>query len=195
LVKVKSCVSNKQDQMLLAVLALFSLLLSVCVGCSSALDCGSLDYTQPGRCVSGVCQCGVGYSGDRLVDPFLCSLTCQPAPVPDAFTFLNEPNVTVTAVGGNLVFDVSMAPFLKQTPTSMSFLNPVDGSACHLMPDALGRAEWTQSVQTNQCTMRNVYTAPFAAIIGRARLICRYSIAHRSWRNSLLHVHHHSVQG
>jgi hypothetical protein len=50
--------------------------------------------------------------------------------------------VTVTAAGGNLVFDVSLAPFLKQTPTSMSFLNPVNGTSCHLMPEALGLAEW-----------------------------------------------------
>jgi hypothetical protein len=95
-------------------LLVFSLLLSLCVGCSSNADCGSLDYTQPGRCVFGICQCGVGYSGNRLVI-LLCSLTCQPAPVPDSITFLNEPNVTVTAAGGNLVFDVSLAPFLKQT--------------------------------------------------------------------------------
>jgi hypothetical protein len=46
----------------------------------------------------------------------------------------------------------------------MSFLNPVNGTYCHLMPEALGLAEWSQSVQASQCTMSNVYTAPFAAI-------------------------------
>ena len=49
----------------------------------------------------------VGYSGNRPIDPITCSLTCSPEAVPDAITFLNEPNVTVTASGGNLVLDVA----------------------------------------------------------------------------------------
>jgi len=138
--------------------------------CSLDADCGSADNSQPGLCVGGVCQCGIGFSGNQLVDPTACSLTCSPAPVPDSVAFLREPNVTVTASGGNVVLDVSMAPYLKQTPASVAFLNPLNGSACPLMPSQLGSGQWTQEIinDASQCFSHYVFAAPFAASVGEA---------------------------
>jgi hypothetical protein len=130
-------------------------------------ECGSADYTQPGLCVAGVCQCGFGYAGDRAIDPTRCSLSCSPPAIPDSIAFLNEPNVTVTASGGSLVVDVRLAPFLKQTPATVALLNPANGTACRLLPEALDLSAWSQSVEA-ACAARNVYSAPFAASVGQA---------------------------
>ena len=120
---------------------LFSFFFSFCVGCSSDAECGSGDYLQPGLCVSGVCQCGFGFSGNRPVDPLSCALACSPPALTDSVAFLIEPNVTVAANAGKLQLDVDMLPFLKQTPANISFLHPVSGVACRLMPEALGQVK------------------------------------------------------
>jgi hypothetical protein len=153
---------------LLAALVLFSLAGNAALACLTDADCGSADNTQPGLCQSGVCQCGIGYAGSNAVDPTACSLVCSPPPVPDSVTFLNEPNVTLTASAGNLVMNVAFAPYLYQIPTTMAFLNPSNGSACPLMPQALGLAQWAQSVDSSQCAQQYQYSAPFGASVGQA---------------------------
>merc|ERR1739848_967814 len=45
----------------------------------------------------GVCQCGVGYAGNRPIDPTACAFSCAPEAVPESVAFLREPNVTVGA--------------------------------------------------------------------------------------------------
>jgi hypothetical protein len=140
---------------------------SLCFACVSNDECGSADYTQPGLCVAGVCQCGFGYAGDRAIDPTRCSLSCSPPAIPDSIAFLNEPNVTVAASGGSLVVDVRLAPFLKQTPATVALLNPANETACRLLPEALDLSAWSQSVEA-ACAARNVYSAPFAASVGQA---------------------------
>merc|ERR1711991_77444 len=58
--------------------------ISCALGCTSNLECGSADDSAPGLCENGICQCGVGYSGNQPIDPTSCSLVCAPPPVPDA---------------------------------------------------------------------------------------------------------------
>merc|ERR1712094_71996 len=94
------------------------LLLPAALACSSDLDCGSGDASAPGLCRDGVCQCGVGYAGNRPIDPTACTFSCAPEAVPDSVAFLREPNVTVGASGGNLVLEVQMAPYAKQMPAA-----------------------------------------------------------------------------
>lgn len=135
---------------LLYVLLALALLWDTVQGCVTDTDCGSLDDAQPGLCFSGVCQCGVGYGNAvNTTDPSVCALVCVPPPIPDATTFLSEPTVEVTASGGQLVVSVSIAPFLKQTPTTMAFLHPVNGTRCSLLPLYLGSQLWTQTVSSN----------------------------------------------
>jgi hypothetical protein len=145
-------------------LACFALLLSAAVACSSNANCGSTDDSAPGRCQAGVCQCGVGYTGNILIDPTLCTLSCSPAAVPDSAAFLRETNVTVRAAAGNLVPDISLLPYARQTPTSVAFLNPTNGSACALMPAQLGSGVWTQEHQ-GDCGLHYILAAPFTASV------------------------------
>lgn len=152
---------------------LFSFVLlwsSLVTACTTNGDCGSSDNTQSGLCVSGVCQCGIGFSGNQLIDPTSCSLQCSPAAVPDSVAFLIEPNVTVAADSGNLVLSVDMLPYLKQSPASVSLLNPNNGTACALMPQQLGTGKWAQSVlnDASQCGLRYVFSSAFAATVGQA---------------------------
>merc|ERR1711991_109357 len=115
------------------------------VACTSNLECGSADDSAPGLCENGICQCGVGYSGNQPIDPTSCSLVCAPPPVPDAVAFLKEPNVTVGASAGNLVMDINMDPYLNQIPATVAFLNPTNGSACALMAAQLGAGAWSRT--------------------------------------------------
>jgi hypothetical protein len=80
----------------LLALGLLSLASSACVGHT---DCGSANNTAPGLCLNGVCQCGYGYSPAVPIDPSSCNFVCAP-PLPSGDTFLNEPEVVVTAIGG-----------------------------------------------------------------------------------------------
>jgi hypothetical protein len=123
--------------MRLARVLLLALLLSAAVACFSDADCGSTDDSAPGRYQVGVCHCSVGYPSNILIDPALCTLSCLPAAVPDSVAFLREPNVTVGAAAGNLVLDISLLPYARQTLTLVTFLNPTNGSACALMPAQL----------------------------------------------------------
>ena len=139
------------------------------VACTSNLECGSADDSAPGLCENGICQCGVGYSGNQPIDPTSCSLVCAPPPVPDAVAFLKEPNVTVGASAGNLVMDINMDPYLNQIPATVAFLNPTNGSACALMAAQLGAGAWTQELLNGagECDSRYLYAAPFAATVGQ----------------------------
>ena len=149
---------------------LFNLWVVAVSGCLSDADCGSADNTQPGLCQAGVCQCGIGYSGNRAVDPISCGLVCTPSAVPDSIAFLREPNVTVTAASGNLLLDVRMEPYLRQTPATVAFLNPSNGTACALMAAQLGTGAWLQEVAdaSGACVTHYLYSAPFAATVGGA---------------------------
>jgi hypothetical protein len=62
----------------------------------------------------------------------------------DLVAFVREPNVTVGAAAGNLLLDISLLPYARQTPTSVAFLNSTNGSACALIPVQLGSGVWTQ---------------------------------------------------
>lgn len=148
-------------------LVLLSLLVCAAFACSLDTECGSSDDSAPGRCVAGVCQCGVGYAGNILIDPTSCSLSCSPGAVPDSVAFLREPNVTVGAVKGNLVVDISLLPYARQTPTWVALLNPVSGLSCGLMPGKLGAGVWTQELQ-GKCGSHYVLAAPFAASVSQA---------------------------
>ena len=155
--------------MMRTLLPLLLLLLPAALACSSDLDCGSGDASAPGLCRDGVCQCGVGYAGNRPIDPTACTFSCAPEAVPDSVAFLREPNVTVGASGGNLVLEVQMAPYAKQMPATVALLNPVNGSACPLMPDGLGLGVWTQTLllPADQCRLEYEYAAAFGETVAK----------------------------
>jgi hypothetical protein len=64
------------------------------------------------------------------------------------------------AIGGNLVFNVTLDPYLKQVPTTIAFNNPDTGSPCAMMPAQLGLGRWSQEV-VNSCDSELVYTRNF----------------------------------
>ena len=86
--------------------------------------------------------------------------------MPDSVAFLREPNVMVGATAGNLVLDISLLPYVRQTPTSVAFLNPTNGSAHALMPAQLSSGVWTQELQ-GDCGLHYVLAAPFAASVNQ----------------------------
>jgi hypothetical protein len=138
-------------------------------GCAVDADCGGAN--QAGLCVGGVCQYGVGFSGNQLIDPATCSLTCSPEAIPNAGVFLNEPNVTISALQGNLVMDVLLTPYLRQKPTTVAFLNPTNGTYCRLLPQALGQGVRSQAIETaggSACNSRLVYSAAFSPTVSQA---------------------------
>jgi len=154
--------------MKLSLLILAAALFAVALSCTSDADCGGPD--QAGLCSSGICQCGVGYSGNQLIDPTACTQSCSPPAVPDSQTFLNEPIIALGANSGLLQLNVSMDVYSKQIPTTIAFNNPTSGSPCALMPAALGQGKWSQEIIApgSACDSQLNYASAFAAQVGEA---------------------------
>ena len=121
--------------------------------CSSDSDCGGTDANQAGLCtVSGFCQCGFGYRGvGTILDPTACEYVCTPPALPDALTFLNEPELESFAEDGNLVVRVTVDPFLKQHPGTIAMQHPQTGERCGILWERLGMCELSQTVNPGNC--------------------------------------------
>ena len=121
--------------------------------CTLDSDCGGSDTNQAGLCTaSGFCQCGFGYQGvGTVLDPTACEYVCTPPAIPDAVTFLNEPELESFAEDGNLVVRVTVDPFLKQQPATIAMQHPQTGERCGILWERLGMCELSQSVNAGNC--------------------------------------------
>jgi hypothetical protein len=121
---------------------------------------------QSGYCFNGFCQCGFGWHGNATnLDPRACAPVCVPPPLLDAIAFLNEPNITAEALDGQMVVTISVLPYLKQRPISISMMNPITDNRCNILPGLLGTCELLQVLDPVSCSTDYIWTHSFYDVV------------------------------